>query len=257
MWSAPPPPLSFNDDDGSVPLLRPPQLPQNGINISGGNGNSGVPSAEDFFPPSSSLSGGQLSKKVINMKELRSLALQSLSNSPGIRSTIWKLLLGYLPPKRSLWSTELKQKRPQYKHYKDELLTTSELNNTPLRAERSQEAIVYVGNPDPQLSEEFLWECLIQAGDVGKLNALVHMNNLRLVAYVSYGCWLYLEELVDFLCEEDIGYAIKVLNMIKLYGKPIRVNKYASQDKKIIDVGCLWKQLKQWLIFTLLPKAAH
>ncbi|XWS29315.1 hypothetical protein CRYUN_Cryun24cG0018500 [Craigia yunnanensis] len=30
--------------------------------------------------------------------------------------------------------------------------------------------------------------------------------------------------------------AIKVLNMIKLYGKPIRVNK-ASQDKKSLDVG--------------------
>ncbi|CAN6830622.1 unnamed protein product, partial [Brassica oleracea] len=166
----------------------------------------------------------ELSKNVINMKELRSLALQSLPDSPGIRSTVWKLLLGYLPPEQ--------------------------LNNTPLRAERSQEAIVYVGNPDPQLSEEFLWECLIQAGHVGKLNALVHMNNLRLVASVSYGCWLYLEELVDFLCEEDIGYEIKVLNMIKLHGKTIRVNK-ASQDKKIIDVGCLWKQLKQWLIFNL------
>ncbi len=30
--------------------------------------------------------------------------------------------------------------------------------------------------------------------------------------------------------------AIKVLNMIKVYGKPIRVNK-ASQDKKTADVG--------------------
>jgi hypothetical protein len=55
---------------------------------------------------------------------LRSLALQSLPDSPGIRSTVWKLLLGYLPPERSLWSTELKQKRSQYKHYKDELLTS-------------------------------------------------------------------------------------------------------------------------------------
>ncbi|KAH0862708.1 hypothetical protein HID58_079919 [Brassica napus] len=211
-----------------------------------GNGNSGVPSAEDFSRQAHLSADVRsiaqtLSKKVINMKELRSSSLQSLSDSPGIRSTVWKVLLGYLTPERSLWSTELKQKRSQYKHYKDELLTTSELNNTPLRAKRSQESIVYVGNPDPQLSEEFLWECLIQAGYVGKLNALVHMNNLHLV---------------DFLCEEDIGYAIKVLNMIKLHGKPIRVNK-ASQDKKIIDVGCLWKQLKQWLIFTLLPKAAH
>lgn len=30
--------------------------------------------------------------------------------------------------------------------------------------------------------------------------------------------------------------AIKILNMIKVYGKPIRVNK-ASQDKKQQDVG--------------------
>ncbi|KAK9910932.1 hypothetical protein M0R45_034866 [Rubus argutus] len=42
---------------------------------------------------------------------------------------------------------------------------------------------------------------------------------------------------VEFRSEEDADYVtIKVLNMIKLYGKPIRVNK-ASQDKKSLDVG--------------------
>ncbi|CAL5324476.1 unnamed protein product [Camellia sinensis] len=41
---------------------------------------------------------------------------------------------------------------------------------------------------------------------------------------------------VEFRSEEDVDYAIKVLNMIKLYGKPIRMNK-ASQDKKSLDVG--------------------
>ena len=30
---------------------------------------------------------------------------------------------------------------------------------------------------------------------------------------------------VEFLSEEDADYAIKVLNMIKMFGKPIRVNK--------------------------------
>lgn len=33
-----------------------------------------------------------------------------------------QLLLGYLPPDRSLWSTELSKKRSQYKHFKDDLL---------------------------------------------------------------------------------------------------------------------------------------
>jgi len=30
---------------------------------------------------------------------------------------------------------------------------------------------------------------------------------------------------VEFIGEEDADYAIKVMNMIKLFGKPIRVNK--------------------------------
>lgn len=39
---------------------------------------------------------------------------------------------------------------------------------------------------------------------------------------------------VEFVTEEDADYAIKVLNLIKLFGKPIRVNK-ASSDRKNAD----------------------
>merc|ERR1712168_1464158 len=41
---------------------------------------------------------------------------------------------------------------------------------------------------------------------------------------------------VEFLTEEDADYAIRVMNMIKLFGKPIRVNK-ASTHNKNLDVG--------------------
>ena len=41
---------------------------------------------------------------------------------------------------------------------------------------------------------------------------------------------------VEFLAEEDADYSIKIMNMIKLYGKPIRVNK-ASAHQKNLDVG--------------------
>ena len=41
---------------------------------------------------------------------------------------------------------------------------------------------------------------------------------------------------VEFLAEEDADYAIKIMNMIKLYGKPVRVNK-ASAHQKNLDVG--------------------
>ncbi|KAL9404397.1 hypothetical protein Peur_001369 [Populus x canadensis] len=77
-------------------------------------------SAEDISKQALLLT--ELSKKVINMGELRRIASQGIPDGAGIRSTVWKLLLGYLAPDRSLWSSELAKKRSQYKHFKEELL---------------------------------------------------------------------------------------------------------------------------------------
>ncbi|KAJ4959004.1 hypothetical protein NE237_026115 [Protea cynaroides] len=93
-------------------------------------------------------------------------------------------------------------------------------------AERNQDATAYVGNLDPQVAEELLWELFVQAGPV--VNVYVPKDRVTNL-HQGYG-------FVEFRSEEDADYAIKVLNMIKLYGKPIRVNK-ASQDKKSLDVG--------------------
>lgn len=93
-------------------------------------------------------------------------------------------------------------------------------------AERNQDATAYVGNLDAQASEELLWELFVQAGPV--VNVYVPKDRVTNL-HQGYG-------FVEFRSEEDADYAIKVLNMIKLYGKPIRVNK-ASQDKKSLDVG--------------------
>ncbi|KMT09062.1 hypothetical protein BVRB_6g137630 [Beta vulgaris subsp. vulgaris] len=93
-------------------------------------------------------------------------------------------------------------------------------------AERNQDATAYVGNLDAQITEELLWELFVQAGPV--VNVYVPKDRVTNL-HQGYG-------FVEFRSEEDADYAIKVLNMIKLYGKPIRVNK-ASQDKKSLDVG--------------------
>ena len=51
----------------------------------------------------------------------------------------------------------------------------------------------------------------------------VHMPKDRITqSHQGYG-------FVEFLGEEDADYAIKVMNMIKVYGKPIRVNKVSVQ----------------------------
>mgnify|MGYP000406349387 CR=1 FL=1 len=71
-----------------------------------------------------------------------------------------------------------------------------------------------------------MWELFTQAGPVVN----VYLPKDRVTnAHQGYG-------FVEFRGEEDADYAIKVLNMIKVFAKPIRVNK-ASQDKKILDVG--------------------
>jgi splicing factor 3B subunit 4 len=93
-------------------------------------------------------------------------------------------------------------------------------------AERNQDATVYVGGLDAQLSEELLWELFVQAGPV--VNVYVPKDRVTNL-HQNYG-------FIEYRSEEDADYAIKVLNMIKLHGKPIRVNK-ASQDKKSLDVG--------------------
>lgn len=92
--------------------------------------------------------------------------------------------------------------------------------------ERNQDATIYVGDLDQQISEALLWELMLQAGPV--VNVHIPKDKLTGV-HQGFG-------FVEFRSEEDADYAMKVMNMIKLFGKAIKVNK-ASQDKKTLDVG--------------------
>jgi len=92
--------------------------------------------------------------------------------------------------------------------------------------QRNQEATLYVGDLDQQVTEALLWELMLQSGPV----VSVHIPKDKLSGtHSGYG-------FVEFNSEDDADYAIKVMNMIKLYGRPIKVNK-ASQGHKTMDVG--------------------
>lgn len=92
--------------------------------------------------------------------------------------------------------------------------------------QRNQDATCYIGNLDDKVNEEILWELMLQAGPLVN----VHMPKDKVSGkYLNYG-------FVEYRSEDDADYAIKIMNMIKLYGKPIKVNK-ASQDKKQAEVG--------------------
>ena len=94
-------------------------------------------------------------------------------------------------------------------------------------AERNQEATVYAGNLDPQVTEELVWELFLQVGPVVN----VYLPKDRVAgAHQGYG-------FVEFRGEEDADYAVKVLNMIKLFGKPLRCSKSAQDSRKAVEVG--------------------
>lgn len=92
--------------------------------------------------------------------------------------------------------------------------------------ERNQDATVYVGDLDQQVTEAILWELMLQAGPV--VNIHIPKDKLSGI-HSGYG-------FVEFRSEEDADYAMKIMSMIKLFGKPIKINK-ASADKKTMDVG--------------------
>ncbi|GLU09693.1 hypothetical protein SLE2022_265390 [Rubroshorea leprosula] len=82
----------------------------------------------------------ELSQKEINLEKLQRIASTGLPDGGGVRATVWKLLLGYLPPSRDLWEKELTENRLKYAKLKEELLLTpSELARMKDEAERSNE----------------------------------------------------------------------------------------------------------------------
>ncbi|KAI8447701.1 hypothetical protein BY996DRAFT_7668757 [Phakopsora pachyrhizi] len=96
----------------------------------------------------------------------------------------------------------------------------------PQDGDRNQEATIYMGNLDERCSDALIWELMLQAGPVVN----VHLPKDRVsMSHQGYG-------FCEFLTEDDAEYACKIMNQIKLYGKPIRVNK-ASSDRKQVDIG--------------------
>lgn len=81
--------------------------------------------------------------------------------------------------------------------------------------QRNQEATVYVGNLDEQVDEELLWELFVQVGPLASVSLPKDKVSGRHQSFAF----------VEFRTEEDADYATKILNMIKLHGKLLRVNK--------------------------------
>ncbi|KAK4127747.1 RNA-binding domain-containing protein [Parathielavia appendiculata] len=93
--------------------------------------------------------------------------------------------------------------------------------------EQNKDATVYVGNIDERFTQELLSELMTQVGPVRQ----VHMPQDRVSqTHQGYG-------FVEFDTPASAEYASKVLNGIRIWGKPIRVNKASADKQKTVDIG--------------------
>ncbi|KAF2755826.1 RNA-binding domain-containing protein [Pseudovirgaria hyperparasitica] len=93
--------------------------------------------------------------------------------------------------------------------------------------EQDKEATVYVGNLDERVTDPLVWELMLQVGRIVN----VHLPKDRVTqTHQGYG-------FVEFISEEDADYSAKIMNGVRLYGKPIRVNKASADKQKTVEVG--------------------
>ena len=92
---------------------------------------------------------------------------------------------------------------------------------------RNQQATVWIGGIEPQCTEELLWELMVQAGPVVSVSMprdkITQMH--QGFAFCEYS-------------DSDVAdYAVRIMNMIKLYGKQLRINKAAVDNKDQPEQG--------------------
>lgn len=93
--------------------------------------------------------------------------------------------------------------------------------------EQDKDSTIYIGNLDERVTDALVWELFLQAGRI----ANVHLPKDRVTqTHQGYG-------FVEFNSEEDAEYAARIMNQVRLYGKPIRVNKASADKQKSVEVG--------------------
>ena len=92
--------------------------------------------------------------------------------------------------------------------------------------ERNQDATIYVGNIDQKVTDEILWELFTQCGPL--VNVYLPKDQIT-NQHPGYA-------FIEFKNEVDAEYSIKIMHMVKLFNRPIKVNR-ATQDKKVQEIG--------------------
>ncbi|EFJ04697.1 hypothetical protein SELMODRAFT_3379, partial [Selaginella moellendorffii] len=107
--------------------------------------------------------------------------------------------------------------------------------------EHNQDATAYVGNLDPQVTEDILWELFTQ---VARVQSVYIPRDKITTAHSGYG-------FVELANETAVDYAVKILNNCRLYGRCIRMSKASHKDENVganLFVGNLSRTVDNYLL---------
>ena len=93
-------------------------------------------------------------------------------------------------------------------------------------SDRNADATLHVGQLDDKVTDALLWELMVQAGPVR--NVYIPRDRIS-GAHYGYG-------FCEFHTALDAMYALKILNMVSLFSKPLRLSQ-STLDRRSQDVG--------------------
>lgn len=95
----------------------------------------------------------ELSNPIINMDKIKKACFTGIPDDlNGLRSLLWKLLLGYLPPEREKWDSMLKQNRKNYDDFVFDYVKSKALKINPQKKNGSEKKDSSTGKEESKLN---------------------------------------------------------------------------------------------------------
>lgn len=98
---------------------------------------------------------------VIDLQLVRKMAKQGIPEAHGLRATYWKVLLDYLPKKRSLWESELARNRDIYHEWVRDLMLDPHAKYSQGQGAEAVEDVTTFDHPLSQ-SDDSVWKAFFK-----------------------------------------------------------------------------------------------
>lgn len=121
----------------------------------------------------------------------------------------------------------------------------SKLTLAPKKSSKRRQ--LYITNIDPRVSKQILYELLIQTSPISHIHYPYDTISKQHRSYC----------IAEYPTEEDADYAYKVLNLVRLYKKPLRFFKIHDEDEIKLYVYSLDADVDEKMLYDIFEKCGH